>query len=238
MIMLRKIATLLIAAFILIGCEENGMTEPEIEDPADMPDAPQVTLLSPSAGETLVDTITIKWDAADPDIGETELLQIDLDYSNDAGGSWISIDANLANNGAYFWIISGLPDGIEYLVRVTAADTTGLSDSDSTDSAFFIIRPIYITDFTRKDWEISHAVWFYNMAPENWGHGLGPYAIEPINLPEMLSQGDKGYPADDSEERVIGVSLNGDVRAYAIDQLRFFEVANDIIGGVPAAVVY
>ena len=92
-----------------------------------MPDPPQVVVTYPNGGETLSDSATITWMATDPDPGETELLLVDLDYSN--------------NDGAYFWDISALGDGSNYLLRATVTDTTGLSDCDTSDSVFTIDNP-------------------------------------------------------------------------------------------------
>jgi N-acetylneuraminic acid mutarotase len=103
-----------------------------------VPDPPQVTVAYPNGGESLKDTVTITWTATDPDPGETALLIVDLDYSTNGGGVWAVIDSSQANDGSYFWDISGLPDGNDYLVRITATDTTGLFDSDNSDMVFFI----------------------------------------------------------------------------------------------------
>ncbi|MCK4596847.1 hypothetical protein KAU04_02370, partial [bacterium] len=75
------------------------------------------------------------------DSADIVLLLMDLDYSDNAGTTWAAIDSNQVNDGAYFWGISGLPDGTEYLVRVTAIDTTSLSGSDTSDTVFEINDP-------------------------------------------------------------------------------------------------
>lgn len=106
-----------------------------------MNDPPQVTVTYPNGGETLTDSVTITWIATDPDPGETDLLMVDLDYSDDAGSSWSFIDSNQSNDGAYFWDISGLSDGMQYLVRITVTDTLALSASDTSDAVFAIDNP-------------------------------------------------------------------------------------------------
>ena len=40
------------------------------------------------------------------------------------------------------------------------------------------------------------------------------------------------------EDRIIGVSINGDHRAYSISHLSSHEVVNDTIGGIPVAVTW
>ena len=104
----------------------------------DNPDEPEVTVTFPNGGETLSDSSTITWTASDPDPGETALLSLSLDYSDNNGASWSVIDSNQANDGTYLWDISNLSDGSNYLVRVTATDTTGQHDADSSDSSFGI----------------------------------------------------------------------------------------------------
>ena len=97
---------------------------------------------------------------------------------------------------------------------------------------------IFIMDLTGKQWDITHAVNTYGMVQANWGHGLGQYAITPINDPVMLPPGDRGYPADDFFDIVLGVSISGDARAYSIIHLTSHEVVNDFVGGSYVAPVY
>ncbi|MGB2980926.1 MAG: kelch repeat-containing protein [Candidatus Zixiibacteriota bacterium] len=109
------------------------------------PDAPEVTVSHPNGGETLADSVTIIWTAADPDLGETSLLAVDLDYSPDAGTNWYSIDTDQANDSSYLWDITGLVDGDNYLVRIVVTDTTGLSGSDVSDGLFTIYNSPRVT---------------------------------------------------------------------------------------------
>jgi hypothetical protein len=103
------------------------------------PDAPEAAVTYPNGGELLAGSATITWTAADPDPwAETALLMIDLDYSDDAGASWSSIASDEINDGSYLWDVSGLTDGDQYLVRITATDTTALADSDTSDAVFYI----------------------------------------------------------------------------------------------------
>lgn len=97
---------------------------------------------------------------------------------------------------------------------------------------------IYITDRTGKSWEVTHAVREYGFRTNNFQYGLGPNAIRPLNNPEMISRGEPGYPSDNSSEAIIGVSVNGDARAYPIRRLISHEVVNDRVGGKDLAVVY
>jgi hypothetical protein len=106
------------------------------------------------------------------------------------------------------------------------------SDDDNAD------QKIYVTDRTGKKWDVTHAVENYGFDTKNFQYGLGPYAITPINNPEMLSPGEPGYPADSSSEAIIGLNIEGDARAYPIRTLSRHEVVNDRVGGKDVAVVY
>ena len=58
-----------------------------------VPEPPQVTVTYPNGGETLIDSATITWTASDPDPGDSALLIVDLDYSDNAGAAWSAIDS-------------------------------------------------------------------------------------------------------------------------------------------------
>lgn len=73
--------------------------------------------------------------------------------------------------------------------------------------------------------------------PENLLSGGPPKdGIPALSDPETISveQADFMQPDD----RVVGVSLNGENRAYPLRLLNWHEVINDSIGGVPVVVVY
>lgn len=82
------------------------------------------------------------------------------------------------------------------------------------------------------------------MNKDDFKIGLGPYAITPINSPEMIWPGESGYPADTDTNSIIGVSINGEERAYplaALASMKDFtlhEVINDTVGGVQVAILY
>jgi len=100
--------------------------------------APEVNVIYPNGGEVLTDSAEILWTATVPDSGETALLLIDLEYSEDAGESWTALDSNQVNDGAFFWDISGFADADSCLVRVTATDTSEQTGSDESDAIFAI----------------------------------------------------------------------------------------------------
>ena len=115
------------------------------------PGAPEITVTYPNGGETLSGSATITWTATDPDPGETTLLDIDLEYSANAGGSWNPIASGESNDGSYLWDVSGLTDGSNYLVRTTATDPTMRTDNDESDAVFTIQNtgpPATVADLT------------------------------------------------------------------------------------------
>lgn len=66
---------------------------------------------------------------------------------------------------------------------------------------------------------------------------LGFDAIPAILAPEMV-----GADAADEwmvdNEPVVGISINGDHRAYSIPMLSRHEIVNDVVGGQPVAVTW
>ena len=41
-----------------------------------------------------------------------------------------------------------------------------------------------------------------------------------------------------SDEKILGIEINGDVRAYSVPMLSRHEIVNDIVGGIPIAVTW
>ena len=62
-------------------------------------------------------------------------------------------------------------------------------------------------------------------------------SIVAILNPELVS-GEEADAQMRDTELVIGVSLNGDSKAYSIAQLGVHEIVNDVVGGVPVAVTW
>ena len=125
--------------------------------------------------------------------------------------------------------------------------STGLFISFSCNNAINETKPgqsiveddsVFIIDRTGKKWNITHAVKKYDMKPENFNYGLGPYAIKPINDPQMVSPGENGYPDNSYNGKILGIEINGEARAYAIAPLTRHEVVNDLLQGQPIAPVY
>jgi hypothetical protein len=68
-----------------------------------------------------------------------------------------------------------------------------------------------------------------------WG-GVVRDGIPDLRNPPVLSAGEADYLNPD--DRVFGVSINGEHRAYPLRILNPHEMANDVVGGVPFALAY
>jgi hypothetical protein len=135
-------------------------------------------------------------------------------------------------------VIKGMTGKICIIITLLVVLAPGVGCEEESNSITTPDGRIIITDRTGKQWDITHAVKVYGMEAENWRFGLGPFAIRPINLPEMLDPGDPGYLSDESVQRVIGTLTGGEARAYAVTPLSTREVVNDTAGGVSFAAVY
>ena len=97
---------------------------------------PSATVLTPNCGEIIYGTTDINWTATDP---QGDPITITLEYSPDNSVTWYTIAAGLANTGTYVWNTLGMPQGDQYLVRVTATESNGLVSSDTSDCPFTIL---------------------------------------------------------------------------------------------------
>ena len=68
-----------------------------------------------------------------------------------------------------------------------------------------------------------------------WG-GVPKDGIPDLTNPPIIDAGKAGYL--NAEDRVFGVSFNGEHRAYPHRILNAHEMANDVVGGVPFALAY
>ncbi len=65
-----------------------------------------------------------------------------------------------------------------------------------------------------------------------WG-GVGPFDIPPLDQPDYVAATEMEADYMDHDEQVVGVRINGDVRAYPLRLMDHHEIVNDTIGGVP-----
>lgn len=68
------------------------------------------------------------------------------------------------------------------------------------------------------------------------GGGPPPDGIPSVDDPAFAAAQDAGFVSD--SDLVIGLSINGDARAYPLFILVWHEIVNDRVGGVPVAVTY
>ena len=68
-----------------------------------------------------------------------------------------------------------------------------------------------------------------------WG-GVKVNAIPPLDNPTMIAAAEAAYLNPD--DRVFGVELNGDARAYPLRIMNWHEMANDVVGGIPVSLAY
>jgi hypothetical protein len=77
-------------------------------------------LLSPTPGAHLAGTVNVLWSL--PSLPPSS--QILLEYSGNGGRTWNSLFAGPASTTSFAWNTTGFPDGVRYLLRVSAtADT-------------------------------------------------------------------------------------------------------------------
>jgi hypothetical protein len=113
----------------------------------------------------------ITWNATnvqDPD----PTLDIKIDYSPNAGSDWYTIENGTDNNdGQCSWDTTAVPDGTDYLLRVTATDSILVSKWDESDNVFAIDNPPVLDVSTPDGGEIwvggsSRYIW-WNMSDSN-----------------------------------------------------------------------
>ena len=64
---------------------------------------------------------------------------------------------------------------------------------------------------------------------------FGIDSIPPIYHPEFVSANDARLHSD---ELIMGVSINGDSRAYPVWLMRHHEIVNDVVGGIPVLITW
>ena len=72
---------------------------------------------------------------------------------------------------------------------------------------------------------------------------LGYAAIPAIFDPQFVSAAEASDPDRQSvpyrpDEKILGIEINGDARAYSVPILSRHEVVNDTVGGIPIAVTW
>jgi hypothetical protein len=150
----------------LLGIHElvpyvDGTTRVDIEGPGGVlrtvtagPNPPSVHLLSPNGGEVLdQSTVTVQWEASDPDLGDT--LAFALQYSKDDGATWELIAQNLSGSSVE---IDGLNVGRTGAGRFRIIATDGIhSTSDDSDGSFTVPNRNPSARITQPDGDVTIA---------------------------------------------------------------------------------
>ena len=118
--------------------------------------------------------------------------------------------------------------GLMGLVAIAYAGCSSGTGSESDPDAD---RQALIRDRTGREWDVTHARDVYGMDPSFFNFGLGVGAIPSVDGPEIIAEGEPGYPEPDSGVQVFGVDHNGEQRAYSVSALTRHEVFNDIFPG-------
>ncbi len=93
--------------------------------------AVDLAVTSPNGGENWIsgESHNITW------CSNGTIANVDIDYSTDSGGNWISVASQIANNNTFSWTVPDTPSA-NCLVRISNAADASLSDQ--SNSAFTI----------------------------------------------------------------------------------------------------
>ena len=70
--------------------------------------------------------------------------------------------------------------------------------------------------------------------PTRYQRGSGPFAV--VDFPQIVHAGEATYL--ESSELVLGLTLNGESRAYPIRMTWYHHIINDELGGIPVLVTF
>ncbi|GJQ63180.1 MAG: hypothetical protein SCALA702_22330 [Melioribacteraceae bacterium] len=99
--------------------------------------APSITVTAPNGGETVVagGATNIEWTS----VGVTNVA---IDYSDDNGSNWNSIEASTPSDGSYEWLVPTALSGSNLLVRISDVDDAGVND---VSDAQFTVASVSLT---------------------------------------------------------------------------------------------
>jgi subtilisin family serine protease len=98
---------------------------------------PTVTVIYPNGGEIVSGMCNIAWNASDLD---GDPLIVDIEYSDDNGATWYTIITGTSNTGSFLWNTNTVPEGSQYLIRITVSDGFGGTNQDQSDNVFVIVH--------------------------------------------------------------------------------------------------
>ncbi|MGC9359077.1 MAG: hypothetical protein ACP5G7_01720 [Anaerolineae bacterium] len=81
--------------------------------------SPTLRLIAPGAGAVFENQVGVLWEADDPD---GDPLRISIDYSDNAGLTWLPVAEDAQDTGYFEWYVAFLPPGRAYRVRVAVTD--------------------------------------------------------------------------------------------------------------------
>ena len=106
-----------------------------------------------------------------------------------------------------------------------------LSDIDPPFRSYFTTGDDELIDPAKIDLDLRFLVWGGVLQDDGSSRSI-PSLVEPA----MVEAEEAVYL--ESTDRVFGVSINGDARAYPLRIMNWHEMANDVVGGVPVALAY
>lgn len=94
----------------------------------------EYTVVSPNGGESwnLGSVHAIRWDSLGDDCGSDVRIEL-----LDGGVLEATLAASTPNDGSFTWVVTGVPAGADYAIRVT--DLTDPAFTDDSDAAFSLI---------------------------------------------------------------------------------------------------
>ncbi|MFX0056078.1 MAG: NosD domain-containing protein [Promethearchaeota archaeon] len=93
------------------------------------------TVLTPNGGETIGGDYEITWTDSVESWGL--IVSYDVFYSTDAGETW-NVIISTYDSTSIAWDVRGLPETDQYLIRVVARGSSGLTAEDVSDSVFSV----------------------------------------------------------------------------------------------------
>lgn len=119
---------------------------------------------------------------------------------------------------------------------VTTLIITTLVLAVGTSMAAWVVTKgdrVYIEDRTGERWDVTQAK-SLGFVPQRFQYGIGKNAFTPLGDDDFGTEGVDSF----FSSRVIGVAGENEAHAYAIDRLRYHEIANTTIEGRSIAVGY
>ncbi len=95
-----------------------------------------MTVIYPNGGESIADSVTVRWTACYDSVGHT--VNYSIQFSLNSGVDWVKLVGNLTAT-QYEWNTTSEVKTDHYLIRIVAECSEGLSVSDDSDGEFALI---------------------------------------------------------------------------------------------------